>query len=156
MLWSFSFPQAESFWIGEVWENGKADKEIRNKMSREDQYSFCKDYSSLRRLGFGEAAILKHLPPPQQGPDLWGVREAAFRLTFVTINTKNYSSAAPWFLCLLASVLHLQLSCNSREATFHLYGDPRGKENQVCVCPIQTLSSGSQWHLLWWKLSSQD
>lgn len=39
-------------------------------MSREDQYSLCEDHISLRRWGFSAAAILKHLPPPQQGPDL--------------------------------------------------------------------------------------
>lgn len=39
-------------------------------MFREDQYSFCKDQFSLRRLAFSEAAILKHLSSLQQGPDL--------------------------------------------------------------------------------------
>lgn len=35
------------------------------------------------------------------------------------------------FLCLLASVLDSQLSSKSREATYHLYGDLRGKENEA-------------------------
>lgn len=62
MLWSSPFPQAESLQIGKVWENGRAGKKkLRNIMSREDQYSFCKDHSSLRRLGFSKAAILKHV-----------------------------------------------------------------------------------------------
>lgn len=39
-------------------------------MSREDQYLFCKDHFYLKRWGFSVAAILEHLPPPQQGPDL--------------------------------------------------------------------------------------
>ena len=39
-------------------------------MSREVPYSFCKDLFSLRRLGFSEVVILKHLPPPRQGPPL--------------------------------------------------------------------------------------
>lgn len=39
-------------------------------MSREVQYSFCKVHFSLRRLGFNEAVIMKHLPPPWQGPCL--------------------------------------------------------------------------------------
>lgn len=108
-------------------------------MSREDQYSFCKDHFSLRRLGFSEAAILKHLPPPQQGPTrahwiMCGIREPTFRLIFVTINAKNYSSTEPWFLCFLVSFLHSQLYSNSREATYYPYGDPREQENQaICL-----------------------
>lgn len=42
----------------------------RTGMSREVQYSFCKDHFSLRRLGFSEAVVLKRLPPPRQGPRL--------------------------------------------------------------------------------------
>lgn len=40
-------------------------KNHKKIICRDVQYSFCKDHSSLRRRGFSEAIILKHLPAPR-------------------------------------------------------------------------------------------
>lgn len=147
MLWSSPFPRAESFHIGEVWENGKAGKEIRNIMSREDQYSFCKDHFSLRRLGFSEAAILKHLPHRTLSrvlpePTGWcvasGSQLSGSYLSQLTLKITHLQSLG-FCAFLYLSCTHSFILTPEKLLTIHMV-ILENRRIRLFVCPMKTLS----------------